>query len=155
MSAVLKSSPAAVRPMVEADLDDVLAIERRGYEFPWSRTIFEDCLRMGYCCWLLEYERAVAGHAVMSVAVGEAHILNLCIDTSLQQRGMGRLLLNHMLDLAASHRAQMMFLEVRPSNVAAQRLYESAGFNEVGVRRNYYPARIKREDAVIMARQLP
>ncbi|MBI1733404.1 MAG: ribosomal protein S18-alanine N-acetyltransferase [Gammaproteobacteria bacterium] len=154
MSAVLKSAPAVVRPIMESDLDDVLAIEQRGYEFPWSRAIFEDCLRVGYCCWLLEWDGVIAGHAVMSVAVGEAHILNLCIDPALQRRGLGRHLLDHMVELAVDHRAQTMFLEVRPSNQAAQRLYQGAGFDEVGMRRNYYPARASREDAIIMARQL-
>ena len=154
MSAVLKSVPIAVRPMQESDLDAVLAIERRGYEFPWSRTIFEDCLRVSYSCWLLQWDGVSAGHAVMSVAAGEAHILNLCVHPDLQQRGLGRFLLDHLLEVAASHLAQVMFLEVRPSNQAAHRLYAGAGFNEVGVRRNYYPARIAREDAIIMARQL-
>jgi ribosomal-protein-alanine N-acetyltransferase len=154
MSAVLKSAPAAMRPMAEADLDAVLAIEQRGYEFPWSRAIFEDCLRVSYSCWLLEWEGVIAGHAVMSVAAGEAHILNLCIDPDLHRCGLGRFLLDHMLELAADHQAQVMFLEVRPTNLAAQRLYLGAGFNEVGVRRNYYPARAGREDAIIMARQL-
>jgi ribosomal-protein-alanine N-acetyltransferase len=154
MSAVLKSALVAVRPLLESDLDVVLAIEQRSYEFPWSRTIFEDCLRVSYCCWLLEWDGVIAGHAVMSVAVGEAHVLNLCIDPALHRRGLGRFLLDHMLELAVGHRAQVMFLEVRPSNLAAQRLYAGAGFNEVGVRRNYYPARVAREDAVIMARQL-
>jgi ribosomal-protein-alanine N-acetyltransferase len=155
MSAVVRTVPAAVRPMVLADLDEVLAIERRGYEYPWSRAIFEDCLRIGYCCWLLEWDRIAAGHAVMSACAGEAHILNLCIEPTLHRLGLGRFLLEHMLALAQDHGARTVFLEVRPSNVAAQRLYESAGFNEVGVRRNYYPARVAREDAIIMARQLP
>ena len=154
MSAVLKSAPVSVRPMSEPDLDAVLVIEQRGYEFPWSRAIFEDCLRVKYSCWLLEWEGVIAGHAVMSVAAGEAHILNLCIDPCLHRRGLGRFLLDHMLELAADHLAQVMFLEVRPSNLAAQRLYQGAGFNEVGVRRNYYPARVAREDAIIMARHL-
>ena len=154
MSAVLKSAPITVRPMQEPDLDGVLAIEQRGYEFPWSRAIFEDCLRVSYSCWLLEWGGVIAGYAVMSVAAGEAHILNLCVDPAMHQIGLGRFLLDHMLEVAGSHQAQVMFLEVRPSNLAAQRLYEGAGFNEVGVRRNYYPARIAREDAIIMARQL-
>ncbi|OGT79671.1 MAG: ribosomal-protein-alanine N-acetyltransferase [Gammaproteobacteria bacterium RIFCSPLOWO2_02_FULL_61_13] len=153
MSAVLKSAAVAVRPMREPDLDHVLAIEKRCYEFPWSRAIFEDCLRVSYSCWLLEWEGVAAGHAVMSVAAGEAHILNLCIDPPLHRHGLGRFLLDRMLELAADHRAQVIFLEVRPSNLAAQRLYQGAGFNEVGVRRNYYPARVAREDAMIMARQ--
>lgn len=154
MSAVLKDSPIVVRPMVLADLDDVVAIEQRGYEYPWARSIFEDCLRVGYCCWLLEWDRIAAGHAVMSVAAGEAHMLNLCIDPPLHRRGLGRQLLVHMLELARCHRATVLFLEVRPSNIAAQRLYQDAGFNEIGLRRNYYPARLGREDAMIMARQI-
>ena len=80
--------------------------------------------------------------------------MNLCIDPQMQNKGYGRRLLAKILECAREHNANCAFLEVRPSNTAAVRLYESEGFNEVGVRRGYYPARHGREDAVVFAKQL-
>lgn len=154
MSAVIKEAVLNFRPMVEDDLSRILTIEESAYEFPWSRMIFQDCLRVGYCSWVLERERHIIGYGVMSVGVGECHILNLCVQPPAQRSGYGQTILDHLLDLAVKHDAEVAFLEVRPSNVAAKQLYATAGFNEVGVRRNYYPARFGREDAVIMARSL-
>lgn len=154
MSAVVKTSLLNIRPMVEADLAGVLEIECAAYEFPWSRRIFQDCLRVGYCCWVLEQDGEIAGYGIMAVAAGESHILNLCIGPVWQRLGRGRMLLDYLMEVARKHRADTMFLEVRPSNSAAQRLYRDAGFDEVGMRRNYYPARSGREDALIMARTL-
>ncbi|MBI2994313.1 MAG: ribosomal protein S18-alanine N-acetyltransferase [Gammaproteobacteria bacterium] len=154
MSAVLKPVPARCRPMVLPDLRQVLEIETAAYEFPWSHGIFQDCLRVGYCCWVLERQYAVIGYCVMSVGAGECHILNLCIRPELHNLGFGRMLLDHLLDVARNHHADSAFLEVRPSNEIAKRLYLGAGFDEVGMRRNYYPAQRGREDAIIMARSL-
>lgn len=154
MSAVIKEALLNFRPMVEEDISTVLAIEESAYEFPWSRIIFQDCLRVGYCSWVLERGRSIIGYGVMSVGAGECHILNLCVEPASQRLGHGRTILNHLLDLAIKHDAEVAFLEVRPSNRAAKQLYARAGFNEVGLRRNYYPARYSREDAVIMARSL-
>ena len=154
MSAVIKEALLSFRPMVEDDLSRVLTIEESAYDFPWSRMIFQDCLRVGYCSWVLERQRTIIGYGVMSVGAGECHLLNLCVQPQSQRSGYGEMILDHLLDLAVKHDAEVAFLEVRPSNAAAKQLYTSAGFNEVGVRRNYYPARIGREDAVIMARSL-
>lgn len=154
MSAVLKEPAARLRPMREADLAAVVAVEREAYEFPWSQGIFGDCLRVGYCCWVAELEEALGGYAIMSVGAGESHILNLCVRPRVQGRGLGRLLLGHMLALARKHHAGIAFLEVRPSNHSAIRLYRGAGFNLVGTRRGYYPARHGREDALILSRSL-
>jgi len=154
MSAVVKESYINIRPMDEEDLTAVLAIETRAYDFPWSRTIFRDCLRVGYCCWVLEVDGSVEGYSIMSVAVQECHILNLCIQPDSQGLGHGRALLEFILDVARKHRADSAFLEVRPSNESAKQLYSKSGFDEVGLRRNYYPARFGREDAIIMARSL-
>jgi ribosomal-protein-alanine N-acetyltransferase len=154
MSAVIKEALLNFRPMVEEDLPGILAIEESAYEFPWTRMIFQDCLRVGYCSWVLERERAMIGYGVMSVGVGECHILNLCVQPQCQRSGYGHTILDYLLDLAIKHDAEVAFLEVRPSNAAARQLYTSAGFNEVGLRRNYYPARFGREDALIMARSL-
>ena len=90
----------------------------------------------------------------MSVAAGECHLLNLCVKPELQNQGYGMLILDYLLDLARMHNADTAFLEVRPSNEFAIKLYQRAGFDEVGVRRNYYPAGFGREDAIILARAL-
>jgi len=139
------------RPMREADLDDVLAIEREAYEFPWSREIFRDCIRVGYSSRVLEFEDRVNAYGMLQVAAGKARLLNLCVRRKLHRRGLGRRLLALLIDVARSHRSRAVFLEVRPSNAAARRLYDSMGFAEVGVSRGYYPARTGREDAMILS----
>jgi ribosomal-protein-alanine N-acetyltransferase len=154
MSAVIKEALLSFRPMHESDLPIVLEIEESAYAYPWSMTIFQDCLKMGYSTWVLERDARIIAYAVMSVAVGECHLLNLCVRPAYQHMGHGEMMLDYMLDLARKHQAEMAFLEVRPSNAVARRLYHNKGFNEVGLRRNYYPAHFGREDAVIMALSL-
>lgn len=154
MSAVIKENLLGFRPMVEEDLHRVMSIEEAAYTFPWTMTIFQDCLRIGYCSWVLERDRHIIAYGVMSIAVGECHILNICVDPDYQNMGHGEMMLDHLLDLAQKHKADMAFLEVRPSNDIARRLYQNKGFDEVGMRRNYYPAPFGREDAVIMALSL-
>ena len=154
MSAVLKNLLPEFRPMCESDLDEILFIEKSAYSHPWSDIIFHDCLRVGYCCWVMINDFQIISYGVMSVAAGECHILNLCVKPELQNRGYGALMLDHMLDIARKHNADTAFLEVRPSNQFAIQLYHRAGFDEVGMRRNYYPAFIGREDALILARNL-
>ena len=151
MSAVLKGEPIEIRPMRDTDLTVVLDIEREAYTFPWSECIFRDCLRAGYCCWVVEHQGLVRAYGIMQVGAGESHILNLCVRTSGRGQGLGRALLGHLLDIAKEHRADTALLEVRPTNRAALGLYEAMGFNEVGVRRGYYPGRDGREDALILA----
>lgn len=143
-----------LRPMAEADLAEVARIEAAAYEFPWTLGIFRDCLRAGYHGWVLARPGAIYGYGMLSIAAGEAHLLNLCIDPTRQREGHGRRLLARLIDLARWHRAERIFLEVRPSNAAAIRLYHEAGFNEIGRRPNYYPARGGREDALVLALEL-
>ncbi len=154
MSAVLKPRLPDFRPMRLVDLGAVVAIERAAYAVPWSDGIFRDCLRVGYCCWVLEQEGAVIGYGIMQVVARESHILNLCVHPAYHRQGFGRALLARLLDLARDHRADTVLLEVRPTNEAAIALYTRMGFNEVGVRRGYYPGHKGKEDALILARSL-
>ncbi len=155
MSAVVRSENWEIRRMQDADLADVLAVERAAYRFPWTGAVFRDCLRVGYGCWLLGYEGRTSGHLILSVVSGEAHVLNLCVHPALQRRGLGRELLAYGLCCAARLGADMVFLEVRPSNRGALALYEATGFSEVGQRPGYYPEYGgRREDALILARSL-
>jgi ribosomal-protein-alanine N-acetyltransferase len=140
--------------MFEKDLDAVLANEFTGYDFPWTRGVFTDCLKVGNQCWVLERDGEVLGHAIVTIGAGEAHLLNVCVRASAQGRGLGRELVMHALEKAFEAGADALFLEVRPSNHVAGRLYESMGFDEVGVRKNYYPARIGHEDARVLVLDL-
>lgn len=154
MSAMPQGGEAQLRPMREHDLPQVVAIEQRAYEFPWSLGIFADCLRVGYCCWTLTDAATVAGYCVMSVAAGEAHVLNVCVDDAYRRQGHARRMLAHMVELARGHGATILFLEVRPSNQTAIDLYLDFGFRQLAVRRAYYPARDGREDALVLALRL-
>ena len=144
----------SLRLMVDADVPAIMAIEERAYPFPWTAGIFRDCMGAGYSCYVLERKAEIMAYAVMSVAVKEAHILNICVSPDVRGAGYGRALMDRLIALARQLDANMMFLEVRPSNTAALRLYDKLGFNEIGVRRNYYPAAEGREDALILAKQL-
>lgn len=153
MSAVLKPEPR-IRPLREADVKQVIALEISAYDHPWTPGIFNDCLRIGYSCWVLSQQNPIDGYGIMTVGAGECHILNVCIRPELQNLGLGRVMLEHLLGLAIEYRADTAFLEVRPTNKPAIHLYESMGFNQVGIRRNYYPADQGREDALILAKSL-
>jgi len=148
------TQPLHLRPMHWDDLHQVMDIEVRAYPFPWTVGVFRDCLRAGYVAQILEYEHTPMGHGIISVAADEAHLLNLSIDPDYQAQGYGRYLLRALLEMAYQRGARRVFLEVRPSNAPALALYHSEGFNEIGVRRRYYPARPEREDALVMAVEL-
>jgi [ribosomal protein S18]-alanine N-acetyltransferase len=153
-SADAQSVPARLRPMRDEDLDAVMAVEVRAYPFPWTRGIFEDCLRAGYPAWVLHRDDVVIGYGMLSLAAEEAHVLNICTAPEEQGQGHGRRLLRAMLQVARGRGAQRVFLEVRPSNVTAIALYDDEGFNEIGRRPRYYPAKNGREDALVMAKEL-
>jgi [ribosomal protein S18]-alanine N-acetyltransferase len=154
MSAVPDLSDYSLRPMTRDDLPEVIEIETRAYPYPWSKGIFEDCLRVGYSCWIFEAEDRIQAYAIMSIAISECHIMNLSVDPEAQGQGVGRTVLRQLIEIARRHRVDTVLLEVRPSNAAALKLYSSEGFNEIGMRKAYYPAKRGREDAVILAKAL-
>lgn len=154
MSAVVQTPELWVRPMTMRDLEQVMHIELAMYPFPWTQRIFEDCLRVGYRCHVGEVEGNFAGYGVMSTGANEAHILNVCVAEEFQRRGLAREILSHLLDEADALEVRDVFLEVRQSNAGAISLYEQMGFNQVGVRKDYYPATQGREDAIIYAASL-
>jgi len=143
-----------LRRMTEADLPNVLKNERRAYTHPWSEGIFLDCMGSAYESWLMIFEGRIVGHGILSAMAGEAHILNICIHPDYQSIGLGRLLVEFMLGKAEEKPVNTIFLEVRPSNRIAYKLYSSLGFNEIGIRKDYYPAFIGREDAIVLGREV-
>jgi [ribosomal protein S18]-alanine N-acetyltransferase len=144
----------AIRPMNELDVPTVVGIERSAYQFPWSEGIFRDCLRVGYVCRVVDAGGDMGGYGIMSVGAGEAHILNVCIREEYRGRGYARKMLLHLMDRARAAGMYEAFLEVRPSNTVAARLYHSMGFEQVGIRRGYYQATVGREDAAVLRRIL-
>jgi ribosomal-protein-alanine N-acetyltransferase len=139
-----------IRPMRALDVAEVVAIEHASYQFPWSEGIFRDCLRVGYTCRVATAGRVLMGYAVMSTGAGEAHILNVCVAETFRCRGLGRHLMLALIARAAAVGVREAFLEVRPSNTAAIRLYLSMGFVQLGMRRGYYQAVGGREDAAVL-----
>lgn len=150
MSAVLRPDPW-FQPLGERDLDAVVAIEATIYDFPWTLGNFRDSLTAGYSCWGVHSADGLIGYAVMMLGANEAHLLNLSIAAPVQRRGHGAGLLEHLLRVARGYQARVIFLEVRPSNPGARRLYLRHGFQQVGMRRGYYPARHGREDALLLS----
>ncbi|MGB0954803.1 MAG: ribosomal protein S18-alanine N-acetyltransferase [Panacagrimonas sp.] len=144
-----------VQQMQEADLNEVLTVEARAYAFPWTQGIFRDCLQAGYRGWVLRgLDGMISAYAMISMAVGEAHVLNLCVDPDRRRQGMARLLLQHILQVARSENICVVILEVRRSNRAAIKLYQGFGFRNIGTRKDYYPAAEGREDAFVLALDL-
>lgn len=151
MSAELDSArlyeSVRLRPMALSDVASVVAVERASYLFPWSEGVFRDCIRVGYLCRVIESAGEVAGYGIMSYGAGEAHVLNICVRSDLRSAGIGRRLMDFLLERARAAQMGEVFLEVRPSNPIAIQLYESLGFTRVGVRKAYYQASGGREDA--------
>ncbi len=152
MSAVLQSELLEFRRMGIGDADAAHQIELRAYEFPWSRTVFLNCLEADYDCWLLRKAGEIIGYGMIAVGAGECHLLNICIASEYQSQGHGRAFLRFLFNRAALLGAHVMFLEVQASNPRALRLYESEGFKQAGVRKGYYPAHNGREDAMVMTK---
>lgn len=151
MSAVLKPE-TWFRPLVESDLESVMAIERDLYEYPWTPGNFRDSLNAGYSCWaMIGPGHDLIGYAVLMLGAGEAHLLNLSIARAAQRRHHGTRLLHYLIGATRRYGATRLFLEVRPSNLPGRALYARNGFVEAGRRRDYYPARTGREDAIILS----
>ncbi len=100
---------------------------------------------------MIKRGQTLLGHGVLSIAAGESHLLNVCIAPEFQGEGLGRILVEHMLKCAENKGAARTFLEVRPSNIVAIKLYHSTGFIQIGERSGYYPGHEGREDALVLA----
>ena len=150
----MSEPPVSIRTMTHEDLAQVSDIERRSYDFPWSHGVFRDCLLAGYQCIVLERDEIVAGYSILSIAAGEAHILNLCVDPAHRAHGYGEMLLDAILGVARDSEVEEIFLEVRPSNKTAMALYRKKGFHQIANRPEYYQAQEGREDAAVLSKKL-
>ena len=140
-----------LRKMLESDTAAVAALEKQVSLDPWPEKLFSDCIRVGYSCWVLENNNEIVGFGLLSCAAGEAHILNLVIDSNWRRQGVGRRMMQHLVNITRELKADIVYLEVRESNLIARELYRKLSFTEIGIRKGYYPAKDGREDAITLA----
>ena len=138
------------RRMRAADLSEVASLEKSLYVFPWSLGNFRDSVNAGYDCWVVTCGEAVIGYSVLMIALDEAHLLNFAVASEWQNQGIGRGFLTHMVRVAKQAGCLIVYLEVRPSNLSARHLYRTAGFQQIAIRPDYYPAVSGREDALFL-----
>ena len=153
MNAVLRPQPEPVqaREMTLADLDAVMAVEQAVYPFPWSRGNFVDSLAAGHVTRVLHgADGALLGYSVALPGVDEMHLLNLTVAPGAEGRGLARGLLDALVARCRDEHRALLWLEVRESNQRARAIYRRYGFQDVGLRRGYYPAAVRREDAIVM-----
>ena len=144
-----------VAALGERHLDELQAIEQRAYSHPWSQAIMRDTFRAGTpCTGLLDEAGHIAAYAFVLTAVGEAQVLNITVQPERQGQGLGRRLMQHILDSARQQGCTQVLLEVRRSNKPARLLYESLGFATLGVRKGYYPQHEGREDALVLGYEI-
>lgn len=147
----IEEVPVSVRSMTYDDLPNVSDIERRSYDYPWSHGVFRDCMLAGYVCLSIDRGGQPVGYGILSIAAGEAHVLNLCIDPDYRGLGYGEHLLDEVLDRARLAEVAAVFLEVRPSNASALSLYRKKGFRKIAKRPAYYQSKDGREDADVLS----
>lgn len=153
MNRLLQTTPT-IRKMTPSDVDEVILIEREIFLFPWSPVNFLDSINAGYHCKVLEQDHPPFGYGVMTIGVDEAHILTIGIAANWQKKGWGKKLLHYFILLAKDEKATSMILDVRESNHGAANLYRQIGFEQIAIRKGYYPAMCGREDAIVMRMML-
>lgn len=138
------------------DLESILEIEVRAYPVPWSREQMIDVFNQKVIRMKLLMEDELIGYAFVSIILDEGHLLHITVDPIHHGKRLGRYLLERVLELGETHKLATIFLEVREGNTPARALYDRIGFNQVGIRKGYYPCKINgREDAIVMAYTVP
>jgi ribosomal-protein-alanine N-acetyltransferase len=146
-----------IRPMYDADIDNVYSIESSVHITPWSKDIIRDCVLVGYDCRVLEINKGgellvpIIGYVISRYHNKSYHILNFCIAKSMQSQGIGKQFLQTLLQsLENNKNIDYAILEVRPSNTAALRLYSSMGFEQMEIKKDYYKDIHNKEDAIVL-----
>ena len=156
-------------PMTVADLDSVLVIESVSHIHPWTKGNFSDSLAAGHWAYCVRPQLKDAvrcsyldpgvlwAYCILFPAVDELHLLNITVSPKLRRLGIGIKMMNAIEGVAAQQKMPRIILEVRPSNEAALQLYESLGYEQIGLRKNYYPVNTVsglREDALVLAKSI-
>ena len=159
----------AFLPMEAGDLDAVLSIEQISHAHPWTRGNFSDSLAAGHWAYCIRPDSVDAepgsyldpqvlwAYCVLYPAVDELHLLNITVAPKLRRLGIAVRMMKAIEGIAASRKMPRIILEVRPSNIPAITLYQSLGYETIGVRKGYYPADEstgQREDAQVMAKSI-
>ena len=150
----VKPTKILMSRMTDADIAEVHALESRSYSFSWSRLIFSDCINSQYECWMMRKSDKVIAYGIMAIAIEESHLLNLCVDSDFRRQGYACYMVRFLSDISIVRNAKRMLLEVRVNNYQAFNLYRKLGFQQIGLRKNYYPAETDREDARVLAKLL-
>ena len=141
-----------ISPILACDFESLFAIEQRSHLVPWSLGTLKNNQGERYLNLKIEQNQQIIGFAICQWVLDEATLFNIAIDPQAQGQGFGRLLLQALIAQLRAQGIATLWLEVRESNQKAQRLYDQLGFNQVDVRKNYYPtADGKRENAIVMA----
>lgn len=163
------SAELSFLPMQIADLDAVLEIESVSHLHPWTRGNFSDSLAAGHWAYCIrpQIDQVVKGsyldpailwaYCILFPAVDELHLLNITVSPKLRKLGLGSRMMAAIEGVAAQQNIPRIILEVRPSNIAAVTLYQKLGYEQIGIRKNYYPADPHlgiREDALVMAKSI-
>jgi ribosomal-protein-alanine N-acetyltransferase len=143
---------AMLIPATQNDVQALTAIEVAASAAPWTLQQFSDCIAEKNPCYILWQEKLPIGFVIYHLIAGQCEIYNIAVHPDFQKQGWGKYLLEHAIAAARKTRCESIFLEVRASNQPTRKLYEKLGFNEIGVRNNYYKKLDgKREDAIMMA----
>ena len=137
-----------------SDLDEVMQIETDNYPVAWSKGIMKDCIKADYHSITMKADNQIIGYAVLMTAYDESHLLNMCVDKKQQGQGLGRKLLKYLENICRYNHSHVFLLEVRESNPIAKNLYQSFGFKQIDLRKNYYKCIKGRENAIVMTKQL-
>ena len=163
------SAELSFLPMQIADLDAVLEIESISHLHPWTRGNFSDSLAAGHWAYCIrpQIDQVIKGsyldpailwaYCILFPAVDELHLLNITVSPKLRKLGLGSRMMAAIEGVAAQQNIPRIILEVRPSNIAAVSLYQKLGYEQIGIRKNYYPADPQlgiREDALVMAKSI-
>lgn len=134
----------------DCQLDEILAIEQACHSHPWSKALLASCLTERYFSEFASVSTHMIGFYIADYIAGEVTLMDICIAPACQGKGYGKKLLDRFILQAKQKQAEQIFLEVRASNIAAQKLYLSAGFSQIAQRKGYYPTEDGHEDAIIM-----
>ena len=138
-----------IRWMIRRDMPDVLDIENRSFEFPWSEEDFIRCLRQRNCIGMVaEYDEQVVGFMIYELHKTRLHILNFSVHEDFRRRGVGHAMVSKLISKLSHQRRNRILLEVRETNLSAQLFFRRAGFNAVSVLRDFYDDTT--EDAYLM-----
>ncbi|MEX0446310.1 ribosomal protein S18-alanine N-acetyltransferase [Xenorhabdus sp. SGI246] len=137
--------------LTPVDLPVAFQIEQASHAFPWSEKTFYSNQGERYLNYKITLNDQMIGFAIVQCVLDEATLFNIAIRPEYQSQGHGKTLLKYLVDVLPHKQINTLWLEVRRSNRSAVRLYEDLGFNEVSIRKNYYPTATGKEDAIIMA----